>query len=68
MTFSACFRSFRPLLAALAGAGVMLATASCGEGAGEPIPEIVSENGRHALMVDGAPFFMLAPSQQLLQL
>ena len=59
MTFSACYRSFRPLLAALAGAGVMLATASCGQGAGEPIPEIVSENGRHALMVDGAPFFML---------
>jgi hypothetical protein len=24
-----------------------------------PLPKLVSENGRHALLVDGAPFLML---------
>src|SRR5687767_469326 len=28
-------------------------------GAEAPIPKLVSENGRHALLVDGAPFLML---------
>src|SRR4051812_42662905 len=27
--------------------------------AASPLPQIVSSNGRHALMVDGAPFLML---------
>ena len=40
MTFSAYFRSLRSLMAALAGTALMLGAASCGEGAGEPIPEI----------------------------
>ncbi|MEH6663853.1 MAG: DUF5597 domain-containing protein [Brevundimonas sp.] len=53
------FRSFRPVLAALAGTALLLGAASCGEGAGEPMPEIVTGHGRHALMVDGAPYFML---------
>lgn len=53
-------RFIRTLVAALTGAGLLLTAASCGQGGGgEPIPEIVSENGRHALMVDGAPFLIL---------
>ncbi|KAF1684629.1 glycoside hydrolase [Pseudoxanthomonas broegbernensis] len=33
--------------------------ATAGEAAEAPIPEVVSENGRHALRVDGEPFLIL---------
>lgn len=60
MTRTPVLSFVRVLLAALCGAALVAATASCSPGAGgEPIPEIVSENGRHALMVDGAPFVIL---------
>jgi beta-galactosidase GanA len=31
----------------------------CASAFAEPLPELVTQNGRHALMVDGAPFLML---------
>ncbi len=37
-----------------------MALAACGERAARELPHFVSENGRHAFMVDGAPFLMLA--------
>lgn len=42
---------------AKAGADAM--AADPGDGRGAPIPEIVSKDGRHALLVDGAPFLIL---------
>jgi beta-galactosidase GanA len=36
------------------------ALAIAGANAAEPLPQLVAKDGRHALMVDGAPFLMLA--------
>ncbi len=46
--------SFAVALAAL------VTLAACGERDARELPHFVSENGRHAFMVDGAPFLMLA--------
>ncbi|PZQ26927.1 MAG: glycoside hydrolase [Stenotrophomonas acidaminiphila] len=42
-----------------AKAGADATAADPGDGRGAPIPEIVSKDGRHALLVDGAPFLIL---------
>src|SRR5687768_11291874 len=54
MRLSAILRSGLPLLALAAS----LAAAQAPDQP-QPIPEIVSRGGRHALMVDGRPFLML---------
>lgn len=50
----------RALIAFSAAAAFSLAAASPSAGQGaRPIPQLVESDGRHALMVDGAPWFML---------
>jgi hypothetical protein len=45
--------------AALAGLGLGLLNSQTPLGAANPMPQIVTSNGHHAFMVDGAPFLML---------
>jgi beta-galactosidase GanA len=44
--------------------GLAAALAATGAHAANDLPRIVSDNGRHALMVDGAPFLMLGGQAQ----
>ena len=47
-------------VAALAGLGLaLLIHQTPAQGASNPMPQVVTENGCHAFMVDGAPFLML---------
>ncbi|MBB3692606.1 DUF5597 domain-containing protein [Sphingomonas sp. BK580] len=48
----------RVAMLATAGAAVLGATVAGAQGAA-PLPRLVSRDGRHALLVDGAPFLML---------
>jgi hypothetical protein len=45
--------------AAIVAALFPFGLAAYAQGAAHPIPHIVQQNGRYALMVDGAPFLML---------
>jgi hypothetical protein len=45
--------------AALASLGVVLFSGQTVAGAANPMPQLVTSNGHHALFVDGAPFLML---------
>ncbi|WP_020652435.1 GH35 family beta-galactosidase [Massilia niastensis] len=56
MQLNRIFRRLAPLCLALVAAGVVSATA----GAANELPRIVERDGRHALIVDGKPFLMLA--------
>src|SRR6478609_637753 len=47
----------RAAMLAAAGAVALAATGASAQGA--PLPRLVSQDGRHALLVDGAPFLML---------
>ncbi len=52
-------RTFSKRLKSLLVAGAMMSSVVTPVLAQEPIPQLVSRDGRHALMVDGAPFVML---------
>ena len=57
MTATKSFR--RRTLPALLCALLVLALAAPAQAQQQPLPRIASENGRHALLVDGEPFLML---------
>lgn len=61
MELRTTIRSYGGLGAAvLAGLGLALLSAQAPvQGASNPMPQIVTTNGRHAFMVDGAPYLML---------
>jgi hypothetical protein len=40
-------------------AGLLAGAGALGRAAEAPLPKLITENGRHALLVDGRPFFML---------
>jgi hypothetical protein len=45
--------------AILTGLSLALFTAQAVQGSINPMPQIITTNGHHAFMVDGAPYFML---------
>jgi beta-galactosidase GanA len=55
-------RSARP--AALCTASILVFASACPAGAASAPPRIVERNGHHALLVDGAPFLVLAGQAQ----
>ena len=65
-------RSLRRLAAGLLAAGcgahvlaaAAAASASISASAGAPLPRLVQQDGRHALLVDGAPFLVLGGQAQ----
>ena len=40
-------------------AGCLLAASAAAHGQAKPIPQLVTKDGRYALMVDGAPYLIL---------